>query len=201
MLVDMNHNARWLQNRSWMVGVAIALSLMGCEALTTQWPRLLEEINPPRPQPQTPASPVQSPVIADMESAIRQQINQIRQDRGLEALAANEDLAQVARSYSRQMAENNFFSHTGVDGSDVGQRVKAAGIVYWIVGENLFTSTNIPEPVPVAVDGWMDSPGHRENILRPEYRETGIGIWREGNTYYITQLFLRSPWSVGFLHG
>jgi len=41
------------------------------------------------------------------------------------------------------------------------------------------------------VQGWMDSPGHRENILRPEYRETGIGVWRTGNTYYFTQLFMR----------
>ena len=89
------------------------------------------------------------------------------------------------------MAAQNFFSHTGADGSTLDKRVDAGGISYWVVGENLFTSTNIPQPVPAAVEGWMKSPGHRENILRPVFRETGVGVWRTGNTYYITQLFLR----------
>ncbi|GAA6624163.1 hypothetical protein NUACC26_099880 [Scytonema sp. NUACC26] len=89
------------------------------------------------------------------------------------------------------MAEKNFFSHTGADGSTLSQRAQSGGIIYWVVGENLFKSTNIPQPVPVAVKGWMKSPGHRENILRPIFRETGVGVWRIGSTYYITQLFLR----------
>lgn len=51
--------------------------------------------------------------------------------------------------------------------------------------------TNLPQPVGDAVQGWMESQGHRENILRPEFRETGIGVWRTGNTYYFTQLFMQ----------
>jgi uncharacterized protein YkwD len=89
------------------------------------------------------------------------------------------------------MAEKKFFSHTGADGSTLADRVRAGGISYWVVGENLYTSTNIPRPVPSAIEGWMNSPGHRENILRSVYAETGVGVWRIGNTYYITQLFLR----------
>jgi uncharacterized protein YkwD len=77
------------------------------------------------------------------------------------------------------------------DGSTLAQRVRAGGISYSVVGENLFKSINAPEPVPLAVKGWMNSPGHRENILRTEFTETGVGVWRKGNTYYITQLFMK----------
>ncbi len=49
---------------------------------------------------------------------------------------------------------------------------------------------NIPQPVPTAIDGWMKSPGHRDNILRPIFTQTGVGVWQEGDKYYITQLFL-----------
>jgi uncharacterized protein YkwD len=127
-----------------------------------------------------------------MEEQVYQRINEIRQKQGLSQLRHNEKLAVVARHYSEQMAQKNFFSHTSPEGSTMVQRVKKAGIFYLMIGENLFMCTNIPQPVPSAVQGWMDSPGHRENILRPEYRETGLGVWRKGNTYYMTQLFMRS---------
>lgn len=142
---------------------------------------------------QAPDTTAQSDTIAQMEAKVRQQINQIRQERGLNQLQANEQLAQVARAYSQQMAEKNFFSHTGPEGSTPAQRVGSAGLSYRLVGENLFKSTNAPEPVSLSVQGWMDSPGHRENILRSGFVETGVGIWRDGNTYYFTQLFMRSP--------
>jgi uncharacterized protein YkwD len=90
------------------------------------------------------------------------------------------------------MAERKFFSHTSPDGDSVSDRVRSANIFYWMVGENLFWSANIAQPVPAAVEGWMNSPGHRANILRSEYRETGIGVWRIGNSYWVTQIFLRS---------
>lgn len=127
-----------------------------------------------------------------MESQVREQINQIRQQQGLTPLRQNDQLAEVARNYSRRMAEEDFFAHVSPKGDTLSDRVEAAGVFYFMIGENLFTSTNIADPVPASVKGWMNSPGHRENILRSEFRETGIGVWRQGNTYYFTQLFLRS---------
>ncbi len=126
-----------------------------------------------------------------MEAKVRQQINEIRQKHGLEPLKANDELAKVARAYSQEMAQKNFFSHIDPEGTNPAKRVSASGLPYWIVAENLFMSTNAPQPVPLAVKGWMASPGHRENILRSGVTETGVGVWREGTTYYITQLFLR----------
>lgn len=171
-------------------GFAIVLTLLatGCEQAIEYLPPLPQL---PTGKPQKPLVLPQTAANAKIEVAVRQSINKERIKYGLKPLQNDNKLAQVARRYSRLMAQRNFFSHTGVDGTTVVHRVRAGGIYYWVVGENLFKSTNIPQPVPAAVEGWMKSPGHRENILRPVFRETGVGVWRTGNTYYITQLFLR----------
>ena len=169
--------------------VALALLLIGCDILN-QIPQLPQTGT--QSQRQTPLKPAQSATTAQMEAAVYQQINAIRRQKGLTELKQNPKLAQVARDYSRRMAEQQFFAHTSPQGDTMVQRVRSANIFYTLLGENLFTSTNIPQPVPAAVQGWMDSQGHRENILRSEFRETGIGVWRIENTYYFTQLFLRS---------
>lgn len=174
-----------------LIGLVILLSLSGCTYVDQLLPNLPPLIPQPTQRSRNPA-PAQSSTIGQMEAQVRQQINQIRQQQGLSQLRPNARLAEVARNYSRRMAEQNFFSHTSPSGDTMVQRVRSAGIFYVLLGENLFTSTNIPQPVPAAVQGWMDSPGHRANILRSEYRETGIGVWRIGSTYYFTQLFLRS---------
>ncbi len=174
----------------WLIGIAIAFLTNSCERVIEYLPPL-PRLEIPLNASRTPALASQSASTAKIEVGIRQSINQVRQHKGLQLLQQNERLAQVARNYSRQMAEKNFFSHTGSEGTTSAERVEAAGIIYWVVGENLFKGTNINQPVKVAVDGWLDSPGHRENILRPFFTETGVGVWRVNNTYYITQLFLR----------
>ncbi|YAF98094.1 MAG: CAP domain-containing protein [Nodularia sp. CChRGM 3473] len=182
-----------LSRMVWLVSVTmagIAFILTGCEQAVEYLPPL-PRVQIPSDRPEQPPLPPQSATTTQIEVAVRQRINQVRQENELQPLQNNEKLAQVARDYSRQMAEQNFFSHTGADGSTLQDRVSAGGIIYWVVGENLFKSTNVPQPVKVAVDGWMKSPGHRENIVRPVFTETGVGVWRVGNTYYITQLFLR----------
>jgi uncharacterized protein YkwD len=195
-------------NRIWEkggLGLSLALLVASCEALPPEWAERLPdvklpdvklpEIQLPEIQPRIdssrPSLPIQSPQTAEIEEQIRQRINEIRQKEGLTVLQANPKLAEVARRYSQQMAEQNFFSHTSPAGDTPAQRVESAGITYLVMGENLFKSTNVPQPVNAAVEGWMNSPGHRENILRSQYRETGIGVWRDGETYYVTQLFLR----------
>ncbi|WP_414550742.1 CAP domain-containing protein [Anabaena sp. CCY 0017] len=179
-----------LSQTLWVLGAAMTVVLTGCERVVEYLPPL-PKVEIPSRQPPQPPQPTQSATTKQMEIAVRQRINEVRQEKELQTLEHNEKLAEVARNYSRQMAENNFFSHTGNDGSTLQDRVGAGGIIYWVVGENLFKSTNVPQPVKVAVDGWMESPGHRENILRPVFTETGVGVWRVNNTFYITQLFLR----------
>lgn len=191
------HNRPYPKSVHWrsIKGLILTLPLMlsGCQAsrdfltdLGQQLP-IVREITA-----QPPPTPAQSTAAAEMEQQIWQQINAIRKQQGLSELRYNETLASVARKYSEKMAERNFFAHVSPDGDSVADRVRAAKVFYWMVGENLFRSANIPQPVPAAVEGWMNSPGHRANILRSEYRETGIGVWRVGNSYWVTQVFLRS---------
>lgn len=130
-------------------------------------------------------------VLIEMEEATRQQINQIRQQNGLQSLQRNKALTQIARNYSERMAVQNFFDHKDPSGNEAVQRVSSAGVTFTLIGENLYRGTNVPEPVQDAVKTWMDSPGHRENILRPVFSETGIGVWRIEETYYFTQLFMQ----------
>lgn len=181
-----------ISNPIWfgsVIGVMLALAATGCDVST----RLTEKF--PKSQPNTESSvvpyvPVQSSQTAEMEEQLWQRINDIRDSQGLDELQPDEKLAEVARQYSQQMAEQELFSRSSSLRDTPAQQLQSAGITYWVVGKNLFKSTN-SQPVNAVIKGWMDSPGQLENILRSEYRETGIGIWQEGETYYITQLFLR----------
>lgn len=133
----------------------------------------------------------QNPSIAQMETAVWKRINGQRQKQGLKELARNATLTQVARAYSRRMSEERFFSHFDPQGKSAADRVRAAGVSYQVVGENLFLSRNAPDTLQVVVNGWMKSPEHRQNILTAEYSETGVGIWKRGQTYLVTQIFIR----------
>lgn len=177
----------------WMLTVVwafTAVALSGCESVIEVIQRPLGSVLSSDRQP--PQLPAQSSSNAEIEAVIHQRINQIRQENGLPPLRENEDLVKVARSYSQQMAEKNFFSHTGPNGDNVAQRVTAAGVFYIMVGENLAKTVNAPQPAQFAVEGWMESPGHRENILRTGFSEGGIGVWQIDETYYFTHIFLRS---------
>lgn len=140
---------------------------------------------------QSPGVAPQSRSIAEMETTVRQRINEIRRKRDLKPLEENEKLARLARAYSRRMAQKGFFSHTDPSGETAVDRARSADLSFALLGENIFKSVNAPDPVKLAVQGWMDSPGHRKNILRPGFTQTGVGIWREGKTYHYTQLFMR----------
>jgi uncharacterized protein YkwD len=138
----------------------------------------------------TPAGPPAGQPGLAADVVVR--VNDIRVEAGLGALAENATLAGVASAYSCAMAAGGFFSHADPDGLEVDDRVKAAGIVYRQVGENLARNSNAGDPVDVAVQGWLESESHRENMLRPGFTETGAGVCRTGDTYYFTQLFLQA---------
>lgn len=169
----------------------LALVLSGCATVLESLPPLPGGKEISSASQLRPSDKPQAPATDKMEASIHTQINQIRKTQGLEPLKANEKLARVAREYSRQMAAKNFFSHYGPAGDSVADRVRTVGVVYRLVGENLAKTVNAPKPDQVAVRGWMNSPGHRANVLRREFSESGIGVWRTGNTYYLTQVFLR----------
>jgi uncharacterized protein YkwD len=115
---------------------------------------------------------------SQMESSIACLINQQRSSHGLQSVSPNGDLRQAAVSHSNEMINQRYFEHTSPSGVTFMDRIEATGYMRsarsWVVGENLVWGTG-PRSTPQAlVTAWMDSPPHRENLLRPTFREIGI---------------------------
>lgn len=124
-------------------------------------------------------------------------VNVERASAGCQPLSLNQKLTDAAQNHSEDMALNNFFSHTGSNGSSASQRVTQAGYSWITTGENV--AAGYPTPADV-MQGWMASAGHRSNMLNCSYTEIGIGyIYEAGDTfpgpygysYYWTQDFAR----------
>ncbi|MBD3881758.1 T9SS type A sorting domain-containing protein [Phormidium tenue FACHB-886] len=116
-----------------------------------------------------------------------------RSQAGLAPLKLNAKLSNAAYVHSRDMALRDFFSHTGSDGSNVTNRIREAGYRSLNAGENIAAGYATAEAV---VEGWMNSPGHRANILFPNVKEIGVGFYFLSNDsgavlqrYYWTQDF------------
>lgn len=130
--------------------------------------------------------------IEELERDCLAEVNHQRLARGLPAMAHDAALLAVARSYSRQMVEERFFAHIDPEGLDVRQRLEKARITWQMVGENLSYSNGYINPVATSVRGWMESPGHRRNILEARYNDSAIGVWiAPDGTIYFTEIFLR----------
>ena len=129
--------------------------------------------------------------IEEIETAVARRVNGIRGEEMRPPLRTDPGLVRIAREYSCALLELGALSHQDGSGKTVSDRVLAAGKPYQAVGENLASSSGAGDPVDAAVGAWMRSTGHRENILRPDFVETGVGACRKGETYYFTQIFLR----------
>jgi uncharacterized protein YkwD len=140
--------------------------------------------------PATPA-PGAGPSASDAETAVVRHVNAIRAEHMRPPLRVDPDLARIAREYSCGLLGRGALSHTGTDGTTVADRIRASGKTFIAVGENLASSAGTRDPVAAAIEGWMKSAGHRENILRPDFTDTGVGVCRDRTTYYFTQIFLR----------
>lgn len=106
------------------------------------------------------------------EQEVFEWTNAIRVQHQLVPLTRNLQLSQCARFHAQDMALNGFISHTGSDGSSLRERVARAGYINWMfVGENCACGQATPEEV---VNGWMNSPNHRQNMLSKDFVEIGI---------------------------
>ena len=141
------------------------------------------------------ASGVRSSVVVNMSGEERNafdQINRKRVENGLKPLIWSEDLALVARCHSQNMADFKFFSHRGLDNKLVSDRADAFGVKKWrSIGENIAFSRGYADPATMAVDLWLDSPAHRQNLLDPSWTDSAIGAAKaEDGSIYFTQVFL-----------
>jgi uncharacterized protein YkwD len=105
--------------------------------------------------------------------------NQIRAEHDLPALHENKRLRKAALGHSKDMVRDRFFEHTTPEGVTMVDRILKAKYVRedegWVLGENLAWGTGSLGTPRGAVDAWMDSPGHRANVLKKAYRELGVG--------------------------
>lgn len=126
-----------------------------------------------------PAVLPDTPVV---EAAIIEMTNTFRGRQKLGALTANPDLKAAARAYAAYLAKSGLFSHTA-DGRVVGDRISSAGYTWCQVGENLamhlssvgFESRDLAQK---AVEGWINSPPHRANLVAPNMTDIGVGVAR-----------------------
>jgi len=153
--------------------------------------------------------------IAELEKRIHTLINRERSKHGLSQLALDSALSRIARGHSRDMAKRNYFDHNSPEGHDFSYRykqegyscaIRADGAIHLgaenILQNNLYdrvttvngvayydwnSEENIAE---TTVQGWMNSPGHRKNILTPHWRNEGLGVViAPDDKVYITQNF------------
>lgn len=154
--------------------------------------------------------------VGGLEAQIHDLVNKERRGSGISKLVYDSDLARIARVHSEDMADRGYFDHSSLEGLGPTERAERAGYdcykdcgsyYYYGVGENIFqgwlySSITYINGVPTyhwlsqgelassTVDGWMDSVGHRQNILNAEYSNEGIGVAiADDGKVYITQDF------------
>jgi uncharacterized protein YkwD len=114
-----------------------------------------------------------APVAAGQAEAVLSAINGARAKAGCPALVMNGKLTAAAKGHAKAMAEQNFFGHTGKDGSRFSSRIKRQGYSYRAAAENIAAGQSSASEV---VKSWLGSSGHRRNILNCAMRETGIAL-------------------------
>lgn len=198
MLRQTPHND--LNFRRLIAGLLLAGILLSCQAAHI---------------PRGKAIPKPSISVQDLEQRVHSLINSERKTRGLSALGLDDRLSRIARDHSRDMASRSYFSHDSPEGRDFSFRYRkqgyscairtgntihsgaeniALGHVYRSIRTvNGVASYDWYTPEQMArktVQGWMNSPGHRRNILTPHWQNQGIGIAiAPDGTVYVTQNF------------
>jgi uncharacterized protein YkwD len=132
----------------------------------------------------------------DIVNKVHQLINEERVDYGLRPLSWNAKLAQAAHNHSTDMALRNYFQHESPEGHDFSWRYSQVGFSCnnprYLGAENIMFLEGYRGVNTIAaatVDGWMNSPGHRANILISDWRSEGVGVAFSGNKAYLTQNF------------
>lgn len=124
--------------------------------------------------------------VSNVESEVLRLVNIERTKEGLSPLKLSSELSNVANKKSQDMADNNYFSHTSPTYGSPFDMMNQFGINYTSAGENIAQGYTSAESV---MNGWMNSPGHRANILSSNFGTLGVGYVNKGGTTYWTQMF------------
>lgn len=147
--------------------------------------------NKPNNKPVIPPTSgvVDSSYLSEVENVIFNATNAERTKAGLPALKRNSTANQYARSKSKDMLENNYFDHYSPSQGMISDIAKRDGWRYSRIGENIYTSTGMNPDGQAITTSWMNSQGHRENILNTGFAEIGIGVTYSNGKLHATQIF------------
>ncbi len=134
---------------------------------------------------QTVYIPLTDSSVLNFEREVVRLVNVEREKGGLKPLTHDWELSRVARIKSQDMKDNKYFSHTSPTYGSPFQMMKSFGIKYRSAGENIARGQATPQAV---VNAWMNSSGHRANILNPSFTHIGVGYVADGR--YWTQMFI-----------
>ena len=129
--------------------------------------------------------PQEDSSVLAFESEVVRLVNEHRVQHGLKPLTANWELSRIARYKSQDMVDHRYFSHTSPTYGTPFQMIKAFGLSFRTAGENIAYGQRTPQAV---VSAWMNSSGHRANILNASYTQIGVGYVADG--HYWTQMFI-----------
>ncbi|MDQ5922992.1 MAG: hypothetical protein QG598_49 [Bacillota bacterium] len=142
------------------------------------------------PQQKPESTPEQKPStdFSSYQQQVLDLVNAERTKRGISALTLDSNLSSVATKKSQDMVNKNYFDHTSPTYGSPFDMMKQFGISYRTAGENIAKGQKTPQEV---VTAWMNSEGHRKNILNPNFTNLGVGIAKDskGTTYW-TQMFI-----------
>ncbi|MGM0867670.1 MAG: CAP domain-containing protein [Bacillota bacterium] len=150
-----------------------------------------QEPNTAQPEPPAEGQPKQDAQASDASGFMKQVVdltNQERKKNGLGALKMDGELANVAEMKSEDMKENDYFSHTSPTYGSPFEMMENFGVDYSTAAENIAVGQKTPESV---VNAWMNSPGHRKNILNKQVTHIGVGTAKDPSQgIYWTQMFI-----------
>ena len=142
------------------------------------------------PEQKPESTPEQKPStdFSSYQQQVLDLVNAERTKRGISALTLDSNLSNVATKKSQDMVNKNYFDHTSPTYGSPFDMMKQFGISYRTAGENIAKGQKTPQEV---VTAWMNSEGHRKNILNPNFTNLGVGIAKDskGTTYW-TQMFI-----------
>ncbi|MFF5536500.1 sigma-70 family RNA polymerase sigma factor [Streptomyces cinerochromogenes] len=155
-------------------------------------PRPARTSSTPKPRPSTPATPRVSrapqaqPAPTGTVAQVVALVNKERAAAGCGPVTEDAQLDRAAQGHSDDMAARGFFDHTNPDGDGPGERITAAGYRWSTYGENIARGQQTPQDV---MDSWMNSPGHRANILNCSFKNIGVGVHNGSGGPWWTQAF------------
>ncbi|GAA0777549.1 CAP domain-containing protein [Clostridium subterminale] len=153
-----------------------------------------ETVNIPSKSTTTPTTTDTGDFSSQIEQLIVTKVNEERARAGMSTLSYSSLMEKYARIKSKDMGDRNYFDHKNLEGELITSQMARDGISYRAWGENIAYIGGVSDINELAnqfMINWMNSQGHRENILSPDYTSIGVGVYKAGNRYYATQEFYK----------